>query len=813
MAAPRVVIREVQSGPNTIVGVGTSVAGMVGLADKGPIGQAQLITSFEQYTQEYGGFRSDSYLSHAVLGFFQNGGSACYVVRTGHYSNLSNGILDASDNVKASLTLEDRNSSPNNTLTVSALNEGDHGNDLSIDISRASNEPSSFNKVFGSDAGVYTDNTSAARSAALSNLFSDDGGSFSDNTAAANTAGGGSAFNVFSASPSVDDAMYVGAKERTFSRMYFDISTAASVSGAAQLEYWNGSSWQSLSPSTDQITSGGIAFGASAAQNRLVEFTEPADWQRVEVNNALAYWVRYRVTEAYGGVAPQINRVSLSEDKPFGAFTAVSSNTAEVAAATAINDVMYLASSIQFSYADLSLLTAGDSSGVLAWEYWNGQSWSALQSITETATGARHLRASGIVGWALPADWRKNSVNSSSDFYYVRARITTNYSSAYPALDHALPASNLFKMSVKLDGSVVEVFDNIQLNDSQSADYAEAIDSAYVSAEVVSNLTVAPNNRPTEVVSQRLSGGVYDTSSVSDLDYVGSQSSNTGLEALPDEVNLVLIPGITTEAVYNGMLSHAERKLDRMAILEAPGDSENDSPQELVEFVRDEAALNSSYGAIYDYWILIPDPITGVRVAVPPSGHIAGMYARVDESRGVWKAPAGVQDGRLFGALGVVRRSTQAERDLMYDNKINPIRDQAGFGVYIDGSITLAPLGTDFDRVSIRRMFLFVEESLQDASEIFKHEPIDSRLYSRMRSTYNAFLLNLWRRGGLRGNKAADAFYVICDDSNNPPSSVNKRQVNVKIGLAVLQPAEFLELSFTIDRRALEAELAAEGLA
>lgn len=814
MSAPRVQIREVQSGPNVVVGVGTSVAGFVGLADRGPIGDAKLITSFSQFQNEYGGFRDDSYLAYSVLGFFQNGGSACYVVRTGHYSNVANGELDPADNAKASATLEDRADSPNNTLTLEAISEGTWGNDLSIDISRASNEIASFNRVFGSDGGVFTDNSSAARSAALFKAFSDDGGSLSDNTSDASTAGGGSAFDVFAASPVVDDAIYVGAKEKTFSSVFFDISTAADTAGVAQLEYWNGSSWQSLTPSTDQITSGGITFGAAAADNLEVSFSAPSDWRRVEVNGSLAYWVRWRVSAAYTGTAPQIDRISLNENKPFGAFTAVADASVETAAATDVNDAMYLGSTIPFKYVDLSLLTPGDSSGELAWEYWNGSNWSALSGITETVSNAQHMRASGIVGWSQPSDWQKNSVNNSTSYYYVRARVTSNYSSDYPALDHALPASDLFKLVVKESGTEVESFDNLQLSNSAASDYVETALAAsdYVSASVLTNATPQPNNRPAEVIDSKLSGGLYTTSNVTDADYLGNSASKTGLEALPDEVSLVLVPGITTEAVLNGMLAYCELKQDRMAICEAPGDQASDSPTDLVEFVRDEAALNSSFGAIYDYWIIISDPITGAENVVPPSGHIAGMYARTDEQRGVWKAPAGIQDGRLFGALGVVRNTDQAERNLLYDNKINPVRDQAGVGVHVDGTITLAPLGTDFDRVSIRRLFLFAEESLQDAFQLFKHEPIDNRLFARMRSTANAFLLNIWRQGGLRGDRPGDAFFVTVDESNNPPSSVAKRQVNVQIGLAVLQPAEFILLEFSVDKRALQAELVAAGL-
>lgn len=819
MGAPKVTIREVQSGPNTVVGVGTSIAGFVGLADKGPIGEAKLITSFAQFEDTYGGFRSDSYLAYAVLGFFQNGGAACYIVRTGHYSNIAAGELDASANVKASRTFADRGSSPQNTFKVSALSESELGNDISITISRASNEPASFVKVFGNDGGVFSDNSLAARSAALYKAFSDDSGSFSDRTADANTAGGGSAFNIFSASPGVDDAFYVASKEKTFSKVYMSISTAADTAGVAQLEYWNGSSWQAITPTTDEITSSGITFGAAAGDDKLVEFAAPSDWQRVEVNSVLAYWIRFRVTSAFTGTAPQLDRVSLSEDRPFGAFTPVASATVETAAATALNDAMYIGSTTQFSYADLGVLTPGDSSGVITWEYWNGTSWAALSDITETAANAKNFRASGIVGWDLPNNWAKTSVNSSSSLYYVRARISTNYSSAYPALDHCLPASDLFKVQVKDAGVLVEEFDNIQLSDSSLSSFAEtaigtpsAPVSAYITADVLSSTNVAPNNRPIEIIDAKLSGGIYSTTGITDIDYIGSEASLSGLYALPDEVSMVAVPGINTEAVHNSMLAYCENKMDRMAILDSTGDSILDTPSSVVEYVRDTAALNSSYGAIYDFWLFIADPVTGAKKIVPPSGHIAGMYARTDEQRGVWKAPAGIQDGRLFGALDVVYNTNQAERDLIYDNKINPIRNQAGLGVYVDGSINLAPLGTDFDRISIRRMFMFVEESLQDASEAFKHEPIDSRLFDRMRGTYGAFLLDLWRKGGLKGDRPSDAFFIQVDDSNNPPSSVAKRQVNVRIGLAVLQPAEFITLEFQVDKRALLNELASAGL-
>lgn len=809
--SPGVYTREISTGARAIQGVGTSVGGFIGLAEKGPIGKPRLITSMDQYQDAFGGFTDYSFLTDAVDGFFKNGGNAAWLVRTADYSDPSTGTLNVAANAKATKTLKDRSAGlGTDTLKVDALNEGEWGNDLSITIAKASGELGSFNRVLGSDGGVLTANTNDARTPGLLKVFTEVASVFSDITAALNTVGGGANQVLPSA---IGDATYYSSKELTFSRIYFDLDVSG-VAGDGQWQYWNGSSWANFTPTSDATSD----FTAATGDNKLFEFTAPSDWTPVDVNGSLGMYVRFLVTATYTTPA-QISRVTLGEDRPFGIFTVVANASTELAAATAISDALYIGANQKFNFLEVDLATVGDVTGVLAWEYWNGTIWSPVSNITETATGAQHLRADGVVGFDLPADWKKNTVNAE-EFFWLRARITTNYATDYPSAYHVIPQSDLFKLAVLDGGTAVEIFDNLTLNSSKS-NYVEKVigtvatpRSSFVTVDDLSSLAAVPNNRPRLQTQSKLVGGLYDISAVNDGDYIGSAAGQTGLFAFDkiDEVNVICIPGITTEAVHLAMLNYCESRKDVFTILDSPGNDASFLPQDLVEYVRDTGAFNSSYGAVYDYWIQVSDLFTGTLKIIPPSGHIAGMYARTDFNRGVWKSPAGTEDGLLAGALGVVYNTSQGERDFLYPNRINPIRDVGGVGVHVDGGRTLATPGSDFDRIAIRRLFLFVEESVQEGIQFVKHEPNNTTTRRRVRATIQTFLVSLWQDGGLNGEQPSDAFFVICDDSNNTPIVQRQFRLICRVGLAPNYPAEFIDLTFEIDQRAINEELASFGL-
>ena len=809
--SPGVFVREVENDGRAIIGVGTSTSAFLGLAERGPIGEPQLITSFEQYTRVFGGFTDYSYLTFAVWGFFLNGGTACWVVRTADYDDTTTGQLNTTANQKASLYLKDRSAGAGvNTILAEALNEGEWGDDLKVSIGLASNQIGSFNRVLGNDGGVFTANSAPARTPGLLAAFTEESSVFTDRTAVLRTPGGGAAFAI---PANVGDAMYFGSKEKTFEKLYFDLDVAG-IAGAGRWEYYNGTSWVEFTPATDNTTE----FTAVAADNLLIEWSAPGDWTQLEVNSVSGYYVRFLITTLYTTPA-QISRTTIGEDRPFGPFTVVSDASLETAAATALDDAMYIGATEKFNFVEIYLAQAGDATGQLQWEYWNGSIWTPVSNLTETITDAQHMQASGIIGFDMPTDWAKNSVNTET-FYWLRARITTNYASDYPTAEHVLPQSKYFSMLVSYAGNVVEIYDNLTM-DTSDARYVETIvgttddpKSEYITVADQNSGSTAPNDRPRAIILTALSGGAYDVTGVGDQDYIGTSAGQTGLYAFDaiDDVNILCVPGINTEAVLQAMLNYCESRADLIAILDSTGDNKSERPQDLLDFIRDEAALNSTYGAIYDYWIIVSHPQTGARTAVPPSGFAAGAYARTDFKRGVWKSPAGINDGKLFGALGVVYNTSRGERDALYPARINPIVDEAGIGIYIDGGRTLGQLSSSWSSIPIRRLFLFAEESIQEGIKFAKHEPNGPATWRAIRASINAFLKLLWQDGGLFGEQPADAFFVIVDESNNPPTLRRTGRLVVRVGMAPLYPAEFIDLTFEVDQRAINEELAAAGL-
>src|SRR5919199_2253800 len=235
------------------------------------------------------------------------------------------------------------------------------------------------------------------------------------------------------------------------------------------------------------------------------------------------------------------------------------------------------------------------------------------------------------------------------------------------------------------------------------------------------------------------------------------------------------------------VLSHCERMQDRFAILD--GEEVPASPLTPAT-VYTNAANNgmgrtSNYGAVYFPWI----DVTGDGRYVPPSGHIAGIYARVDATRGVHKAPA---NEVIRGALGARLRVSKAQQNGLNPQGINVLRQ-------FDGNITVWGARTiggdangDFKYVNVRRLLIFLRESIDNGTRWVVFEPNDMSLWAKITRNVTAFLTNVWRGGAPFGNTPAEAFYVKCDAETNPPEVRALGQVVTEIGVAVVKPAEFV---------------------
>jgi phage tail sheath protein FI len=252
-----------------------------------------------------------------------------------------------------------------------------------------------------------------------------------------------------------------------------------------------------------------------------------------------------------------------------------------------------------------------------------------------------------------------------------------------------------------------------------------------------------------------------------------------------DEVALVAIPGATDDAVQNAVLDHCENEFaqDRFAILDGRRTTT------LTKAAIQGGARDSSYGAIYFPWILVFDPATNANVTIPPSGHLAGVFARVDSTRGVHKAPA---NEVIRGALNVeVPVSRQGQAGLNPDD-INVIRKFDG-NITVWGAHTLAGReDAEWRYVNIRRLFLFLRESIDQGTQWVVFEPNEPGLWAKIIRNVTAFLTAVWRDGALFGATAAEAFYVKCDAETNPPELRDLGQIVTEIGVAVVKPAEFV---------------------
>ncbi|WP_428262181.1 phage tail sheath C-terminal domain-containing protein [Haliangium sp.] len=246
-----------------------------------------------------------------------------------------------------------------------------------------------------------------------------------------------------------------------------------------------------------------------------------------------------------------------------------------------------------------------------------------------------------------------------------------------------------------------------------------------------------------------------------------------------DEIAIVVVPGQTSPAVQDAVLSHCETRKDRFAILDAP---------ETISGGVDRLPKprDSKYGAYYFPWIQVYDPDKG-NIFVPPSGHIAGVYSRVDNERGVHKAPA---NEIVRGALGLKYNISKGEQDLLNPKGINAIRFMNG-AIRIWGARTLST-DPSWRYINVRRLFIMVESSIERATQWVVFEPNDHRLWKRVTRTIASFLTLLWRNGALMGTSPEQAFYVKCDEETNPPEVVDAGQLVVEIGLAPVKPAEFV---------------------
>lgn len=258
-------------------------------------------------------------------------------------------------------------------------------------------------------------------------------------------------------------------------------------------------------------------------------------------------------------------------------------------------------------------------------------------------------------------------------------------------------------------------------------------------------------------------------------------------------MNLVAADFQTDTYVDDALLTYAELMKDKFVIMTYPHGFE---PQEAVNWKKFQLAKFSSRGALYGPHIKIKDPVTDAALDVPCGGHVAGVYARTDSIRNVGEAPAGMTKGVLNWLLGLEQSLDRANVGILTDANINALVDWPQTGRCVWGARSIAAAGSEWGYLQARRLFMFVEKSVFNATHIHVFENNGPALWSRIRLQVINFLKTLYDQQYFAGSSPDDAFFVICDSSNNPQNTVDMGIVFCDVGIAPNKPGEFIVFRF-----------------
>jgi phage tail sheath protein FI len=416
-----------------------------------------------------------------------------------------------------------------------------------------------------------------------------------------------------------------------------------------------------------------------------------------------------------------------------------------------------------------------------------GQTTLRLDDITGIEAGS----ALALTDGTTPSGGVVKTINPAIRQLTLAAGLTT----AYPmgAADPAVTAQTQeFTLVVDDGAGHTRTIPNLAM-DPRHSRYVIGVMAAAgtvvdVSLPAQAQTTPAPDNRPAAVAAVALQNGADE-----DVAGIGPADYQDGLDALRlvDEVSIVAIPDGATATIQGSLITHCESMADRFAILDPPANLDPTA----VQAYRDALGSDRGFAAFYYPRIDVPNPLAGENnqpdtVMIPPSGHLAGLYARTDEDKGVHKAPA---NERLSGVIDVERTVTEVDHGLLNEGGIDVIRPFRGKGIRVWGARTIAPADrTQWRYVNVRRLLLYIEESIQEGTEFAVFEPNNEALWETLKRQVSGFLTQVWQDGALVGTKPEEAFRVRIDDELNPPETRALGQLIIEVRVAPTTPAEFI---------------------
>jgi uncharacterized protein len=352
-----------------------------------------------------------------------------------------------------------------------------------------------------------------------------------------------------------------------------------------------------------------------------------------------------------------------------------------------------------------------------------------------------------------------------------------------------------------VNGVVVasEVMQNLRLHNDQTTNYIVTgvnLQSAFVNVQTSlpvngggyseTNLAWFPAS-PLASEWVPLSDGQDNLDQLTVEDFIGvdgGSGNRTGIQAMEDitNISICIVPGMWSQSIQAALINHCETLRYRFGILDPP---DGLSIDEIIAFRQ---PLDTEYAAIYYPWVQVLDPSVVQNVDVAPSGHMAGIYAQTDINRGVFKAPANVEISMI---TKIAQDVNKREQDLLNPIGINALRYFPERGNRVWGARTLSS-DTDWQYINVRRLFIYIEASIDQGTQWVVFEPNDQRLWARVRQTITEFLTTTWLSGALQGATPDEAFFVQCDLTTMTQDDIDNGRLICVIGIAPVRPAEFV---------------------
>jgi uncharacterized protein len=840
---PGVYIEEIPSGVHTITGVSTSIGAFVDYFSQGPMNEAVQIFSFADFERQFGGLDTKSEASYAIQQFFLNGGSEAYVVRT-------TSTTAGKSAVAAAIAMQDA-AGGTNVLVATAISPGQWGNLLRLDVDYGTIDPSTLFNLTVTEISFAGGTQQVQATETFRNLSMD---STQTNYAVAVVNGKSQLVTLTLVPGSQTRPAQTGTASLPFTLLGLPawLPNNAYALGDYILDA-NGN----LQKVTVAGTSGAAPPAWPLALNNTI--TEgpsmpQLQWTLVAKNVGVTpewsanhtYSVGDIIVDGNGNLEMAIvggpsNAVLPSPVWP----TAVGSTTTDGAGAldwrllpTGSGLVFPAWNPNQFYLLGAEII---DPNGNLQRATTQGTSGPNPPAWTNTIGNTTNEVAPGTAQWTLVSRSRVviNLTDSMSVALNTQPAFAThvvlntqdptavNFGWLAATLQSQIRGvhASLANATVNVIGNTsTEVYVQFKAGTSTQTDWMSFAD---VTGTLAANLGITNASTAANVQqyalgasiarrAQALPGGVAQPGSNGVWDpagdaagvaagLIGDQLAKTGMYALLDTdlFNILCIPvtallpdNDAAQVATNATSLCTQRRA--FYILDPPQqDGDRDTVQGVKTWLDNNASLRSRNSAVYFPRLDLADPLNSFRTRITaPSGTIAGLYARIDSSRGVWKAPAGTEAG-LAGILSLEYKLTDGENGVLNPLAINCLRVFPVFGPVCWGARTLFGAdqqADDYKYVPVRRFALFLEESLYRGTKWAVFEPNDEPLWAQIRLNLGAFMQSLFRQGAFQGQSPRDAYFVKCDSETTTQTDINNGIVNIVVGFAPLKPAEFVIL-------------------